>query len=205
MINSEDKERNKMSILVFKNEIKFDENDIIKSKNIICPKCGESIRFIVIDYRIKLSECKNGHTIDNILLHEFENGQYINNKYIICEICKHNNKSNSKNKKFFKCLDCKKNVCPLCNSKHDKEHKVINYDEIFYACDKHCRYYNSYCEKCKINFCSLCEEDHKKHKISYFKNMLPNKKGLIESFKIYKEKINLLEDNIKKIIKYLEK
>ena len=204
MINSEDKERNKMNILVFKNEIKFDENDFIKSKNIICPKCGESIRFEVLNYRIKLSECKNGHKIDNILLSEFENTQYINNKYIICEICNHNNKSNSNNKKFFKCLDCKKNVCPLCLSKHDKEHKVINYDERFYACDKHYRYYNSYCEKCKINLCSLCEENHKKHKISYFKNMLPNKNGLIESIKIYKEKINLLEDNIQKIINFFK-
>ena len=84
MINSEDKERNKMNILVFKNEIKFDENDFIKSKNIICPKYGESIRFEVLNYRIKISECKNGHTIDNILLNEFENTQYLNNKNIIC-------------------------------------------------------------------------------------------------------------------------
>ena len=34
--------------------------------------------------------------------------------------------------------------------------------------------------------------------------MLPNKNGLIESIKVYKEKINLLEDNIKKIIKFFK-
>ena len=85
MINSEDQKRNKMNILVFKNEIeeeKEEEKEFIKSKDIICTECSESIKFQIIHYKIKLSECKNGHTIDNILSNEFEKTQYINNKEI---------------------------------------------------------------------------------------------------------------------------
>ena len=48
MINSENKKRNKKNILVFKNEI---EEDIIKSKDIICLECAESIKFQIIEYK----------------------------------------------------------------------------------------------------------------------------------------------------------
>ena len=50
MINSENKKRNKKNILLFKNEIE-EEKDIIKSKDIICPKFDESIKFQIIDYK----------------------------------------------------------------------------------------------------------------------------------------------------------
>ena len=60
MMNSEDKKNNKMKILAYKNEIKLEDNDFIKSKDIICPKCRENIRFEMKDYKIKLSDCKNG-------------------------------------------------------------------------------------------------------------------------------------------------
>ena len=60
MINSEDKKRNKMNILIFKNEIKEKElKDIIKSKDIICPIFGESVKIDIKDYKITLFECKN--------------------------------------------------------------------------------------------------------------------------------------------------
>ena len=64
-INSEDKKRNRMSILVSTNESEEEENNIIKSKDIICPICGESIRIDIKDYKIALFECKNKHKIDN--------------------------------------------------------------------------------------------------------------------------------------------
>jgi len=48
MINSEDKKRNKKNILLFKNEIEKEKKDIIKSKDIICPKFDESIKFQII-------------------------------------------------------------------------------------------------------------------------------------------------------------
>jgi len=186
MINSEDQKRNKMNILVFKNEIeeeKEEEKDIIKSKDIICPKCYESIKLQIIDYKIKLSECKNGHTIDNILLNEFEKMQYIDNKKIKCEICNNNNKSSSYNKIFYKCLECKKNICPLCKSNHNKTHKIINYDERLYICDKHYENYISYCEKCKINLCTLCEGEHKEHNQISLGKIMPNKDYLIKYIK----------------------
>jgi len=179
MINSEDKKRNKMNILVFKNEIKEEEvKDIIKSKDIICPICGQSIRIDIKDYKITLFECKNNHKIDNILLDEFENTQNIDNKKIICEICKNNYKSNSYNKIFYKCCKCEKNICPLCKLNHDKTHKIINYDEKQYICNKHYENYNSYCKECKINLCTLCEREHKSHKKIYFGDIILNKEEL---------------------------
>ena len=95
--NSEDKRRNKMIILV--NDLINDNNqneirnkDIMKSKNIICPKCKENIKMDIKDYKINLYECKNGHKKENILLNEFEETQNIDLNKIICDICKNNNK-----------------------------------------------------------------------------------------------------------------
>jgi hypothetical protein len=82
MINSEDKKENIINLLAFKNEEGEKIDDIIKSKDIICPKCGESIKIDIKNYKITLFECKNKHRIDNILLDEFENTQNIDNKKI---------------------------------------------------------------------------------------------------------------------------
>ena len=199
MINEEDKKRNKMVILVFKSELEKEENDIIKSKDIICPKCGESIKFEIIKFKIKLSECKNGHLIDNILLNEFEKTQYINNKEIKCEIC-----NNKFNKIFYKCLECKKNICPLCESNHEKTHKIINYDERLYICDKHYENYHSYCDECKINLCILCEVEHKSHKKISLGEIIPNKDELIKNNRKLKRMIDLFNNNVKIIINILE-
>ena len=53
IINSSDIERNKMSILVTekKNEL---NSCWINSKDIIYPKCGESAKFDIIDYKMLL-------------------------------------------------------------------------------------------------------------------------------------------------------
>ena len=179
-INSEDKKRNRMSILVSKNESEEEVNDIIKSKDIICPKCGESIKIDIKNYKITLFECKNKHRIDNIKFDEFENTQNIDNKKIKCEICNNNDKSNSYNKIFYRCCECEKNICPLCNVKHDKSHKIINYDDKLYICNKHYGSYNSYCKECKINLCILCEGEHKSHEKIYFGDIILNKDELIK-------------------------
>ena len=78
------------------------------------------------DYKINLYDWKNGHRKENILLNEFEETQNIYLSNIICDICKKNNKSISYNNIFYKCLTCNNNICPLCKSNHDKEHKIIN-------------------------------------------------------------------------------
>ena len=57
---------NKIKILVSNINEEINKNNIIKSKNIICPECKENIRIKIEDYKIKLYECKNNHIIDNI-------------------------------------------------------------------------------------------------------------------------------------------
>ena len=96
-LNAEDKKRNKMSVLVFESEFEVKEKDIIKSKNIICPECKENIKMDIIDYKINIYECKNGHKMENILLNEFEETQKIDRVNILCNICNKNNKSISFN------------------------------------------------------------------------------------------------------------
>ena len=199
MINSEDKERNKMSILVFSNESTNNDN-IIKSKVVICPICGESIRMDMINYKIKLSQCKNNHVIDNMLFDEFEESQKIDITKIKCEICNECNKSISYNNLFYNCITCKKNICPLCQTKHDKLHQIMNYDDKYYICDRHNENYNSYCDDCKRNICTLCEREHKAHKRINLGDIFIGKDELIKQNKELKEYINIFNKNIQIII-----
>ena len=85
--NSDDKKRKKMSILAFDNNFKNKEEDIIKSKHIICPECKENIKMDIKDFKINLYDCKNKHKIDNLLLNEFEETQKIDRLKIICDLC----------------------------------------------------------------------------------------------------------------------
>ena len=204
MINSEDKKRNKMHILVCKNEKEENINNIVKSKEIICPLCHESIRIDLRDYKISLYKCKNKHKFDNLLLNQFENSQKIDIKKIKCDICKNNDKSNSYNEIFYKCYKCEKNICPLCKTNHDKTHKIINYDDKFYICHKHYENYNSYCEDCGINLCTLCEGVHKNHNKIYFGDMMLNKDELIKKKNNFKKNKDLLINDIKTIINILK-
>ena len=202
--SSEDINNNKMTIFVFpkelKNKNKEEEHDIIKSNDIICPKCGESIRIDIIDYKINLSECKNGHKIDNILLNEFENSQKIHKTSIMCDICKKYNKSISDNNIFYKCLTCKKKICLFCKSNHDKLHIIINYHDKNYICAKHNQKYNSYCKNCKNNICKLCEEEHNSHIKIIFEEIMIDRNELIKTKKELKEHIDLFNNNVKIII-----
>jgi hypothetical protein len=90
--NNIDKERKIMNIQIFKikgeNNNNDNNNTKIKSKQILCPKCGEDIRIEFNEFKIKLYECKNGHTINDICLEEFENTQYIDESKIVCDECK---------------------------------------------------------------------------------------------------------------------
>ena len=122
---------------------------IIKSNYIICPQCGENIKYKINDYKIYLYECKNGHRMNNILLNEFEKTQIIDISKIKCEECKENNKSITNNNEFYKCITCKINICPLCKSSHDKSHNIINYEQKDYICQKHNELFTKYCNKCK--------------------------------------------------------
>ena len=74
IISREDKLRNQMNILV--NSIS-DENQnkispIIKSKEVICPKCFENINLKIFNYKISLFDCKNGHSFKELLFKDFK-------------------------------------------------------------------------------------------------------------------------------------
>ena len=67
-----DKNENDIKILVFEKTEKtvIINKGIIKSKEIICPKCQENCKIKMDEYKIKLYDCKNNHEINNIILLE---------------------------------------------------------------------------------------------------------------------------------------
>ena len=97
------KQNKKLIVLV--NSIDKNDQDkekvIIQSKDIICPECKEPCRFTIENYKIKLTDCCNNHTINNIKFIDFTKTQEINISEIICDICKFKNKGNSHNHEFF--------------------------------------------------------------------------------------------------------
>ena len=197
IINNQDKERKKMNILVNNKDDTDDNTMIIKPKDISCPKCGEISRINITDYKILL-QCKNGHNKGNILLNEYKNTQKIDISKITCINCNKNNKFNSCENEFFRCLTCNSNLCPLCKSFHDKEHKIINYDLRNYICIKHNELFNRYCNKCKLNICIKCENEHKNHKSIYLHDL--KSYNLLNEMNEFKKRINDLNKNIKNII-----
>ena len=204
-INIIDKNKDEINILVYEkseNSIIINEGKI-KSKEIICPLCKENCKIKINDYRIKLFDCKNRHEINNILLDEYNNGQNINELDIICNICNKKNKFKSYNKQFYVCLICHRNICPLCKSIHDNNHKIIDYDRKNYLCNEHNEIYNSYCNECKISLCLQCEIKHNNHEIINYRDILPDENKIKEKIKEFKDKINKLNDKINYIIKIL--
>jgi len=212
--NDIDKKRKKMNIQII-NDVNINDNNInIKSKQIICPECGEDIRIKFNEFKINLYECKNRHNINDILLDEFESTQYIDESKIICDECKRNNKNKSYNKIFYRCNKCKMNICPICKSKHNKEHNIINYDEKNYICEMHNELYSSYCNTCKKDMCIICEKEHnnqsskrifkffKSHEIKSYGKIIIDE---VEIKKKIKEIIDIFNNNIDKIIYKLNK
>ena len=195
LINEEDRNRNIMNILV------YDENENnCQSKEIICPECQENILLKIKDYKINLYNCKNGHSLNNILLNKYEKTQNIDKSKLICNICKINNKRNIYNNEIYRCLNCNINLCPECKLKHDKEHNTIYDDDKNYICNKHYENYTKYCFECKLNICMKCEKDHKNHKSIYYGEILPDNDNNDE----LREYIDKLKYEIKDIIKKLE-
>jgi hypothetical protein len=74
-------ENNELIIAVYEalnNENNSPNQVIQKSKDIICPICKEICRISIINYKVILYECKNGHKTNNIFLEDFYNTQLIN-------------------------------------------------------------------------------------------------------------------------------
>ena len=202
-----DKNENNLKILVFDKTEKtiILNKGIIKSKDIICPECQENCKIKMNDYKIKLYDCKNNHEIYNIFLNEFNTTQNIDELNIICDVCKNNNKCKSFNKKFYVCFICEKNICPLCKKKHDKSHKLIDYERKNYICNDHNETFKSYCNECNINLCLQCEIDHNNHEIINYRNILPDENKIKEELKEFRNKIDKFNNKIDNIIKILNK
>ena len=206
--NDTDKNRNKMDIIVIKKDENINIINEIISKNIICPECKENILMKFNNFKIDLFECKNNHKIEDILLNKFKETQKITLNQIFCDLCNYNN-NNIKNNEFYICNTCNKNICPLCKSKHDKNHIIINYDEKNYICHNHNQTYIKYCKSCNKNLCKNCENDHKYHYIIDYETnnkndllkLMENLRAVINEFK---NKINLIKEIFNKMIGILE-
>ena len=201
VVNNLDKTRKTMSVLV--NEIiskKLNIN-IIESSFPICPLCCENSILEIKDYKINLQGCKNGHSINNILINEYEKLQKIKLSKIACNECKTNNE-NDFNKEIYICNICKKNLCSKCNQEHDKSHKSFNYESKNFICKEHNEIYTFYCRECKKNLCSICkkEKDHLDHDIIELKTLLQNKDNLLEILKDFRINLDIFNNNIDEII-----
>ena len=193
-----DKKINEMNILVFDKNTKIIKEDIIKSKDIICPECFENTLMKIKDYKIELYDCKNRHKKENILLNEYDNTQKIDLSKIICKIC-NKNRSNTFENQFFFCTTCQNSICPLCKSIHDKSHKIINYEYKNYICSKHNLAYIKYCEKCKENLCMASIKEHKTHNTIDLSDLFLDKENLIKEGSELKNYIEKFKENINNI------
>ena len=191
-----------MKILVESINESNQKKSLIKSNDIICPNCKEKARINIKDYNINIYGCKNNHNINNILFDEFENLQMIDRSKIICNQCKINNKNDSYGNKFNYCLDCKMNICVTCKLKHDKNHKIIDYDNKNYICEIHNEGYIRYCKKCKLNMCLSCESKHNDHETI---SIMPDLDKIKNNIKEFKENIDIFNNNIDNIINKLNK
>jgi len=199
---------NKITILVadsINEELNNNNNNLIESKNIICPICHDNIRIKIEDYKIKLYECRNNHIIDNIFLEEYQDTQNIDLSKIICEICKERNKGNSHDNLFYRCNKCKLNLCLLCKSKHDKNHNIIDFELKNYICDEHNEIFVEYCKECKKDICLSCEKKHYAHETIFYKNIRKDIEEIKNDINEYKKEIDIFYNNIDEIINKLNK
>ena len=193
---------NNINILASDKEEIIPKENIISSKEIICPICKENIFINFNNYKINLIKCKNNHNINNIYIKDFQTTQKINISKVICEVCKENNKSETYKNEFYRCLYCGINLCPLCKSNHDKNHNIINYENRNYICDSHNKNYDNYCKDCNKNICMNCLKEHKNHNSIYYGDILPNE-NIKEEINEFQNYIKELKNNIQNIINNL--
>ena len=192
------KKEKKINILAYEKDTK-DEEETIKSKEIICPKCGEKAIIKINNYKIDIFGCKNRHKIENISFFDFEKTQLLDESKIECSSCKVNNKASAFDKKFFVCNNCKFNLCLLCKLKHNKKHKIIDYSLKDYVCELHNENFISYCKSCKMNICPKCGDSHNtNHEINNYK---PKKEKKLEQINELMKKINILNKVKEQIIR----
>ena len=198
-INNNDSE---IRILVYEIEDNDKCEEKLKdSKYIICPRCTEICLININNYKINLFNCKNKHCFSNLLLSELNDFQKINESKIKCHKCKIN-KSETTNNQFYKCLDCNINLCPLCKTAHNKNHKKIDYEMKNNCCNSHGERYISYCKDCNQNFCDLC--DFSKHNINFLYKFKYDKENIFQLKKILEDLKKEDIDSDKKLSKIIE-
>lgn len=198
IINSEDKLRNEMNILVNNiSDINENENNnqelYSKSKYIICPNCKGNCKIEIDHYKLSFYDCKQKCKKDSVSFNEYENSQKINESLIICDNCKKQNKNQTYNNEFFTCISCKINICPICKTSHDKSHNIINYEQKDFICYEHNKPFYSFCSDCKNDICMLCENKHLNHKIITYGKLIPEE----NNFKMKNDELKKVIDNFK--------
>ena len=109
IINKSDINENIINILVYEKNQQIKIENIMKSKEIICPTCKDNVLIKIKKYKMSFN-CKKGHNIKNKLLSE--NMLDIDMSQIICNNCKDKNKGNTFNNGFYRYITCKINICP---------------------------------------------------------------------------------------------
>ena len=130
MINIEGQKLIPTIVVDINKDPKKGEEKTIQSKEIICPKCGESTRIKIENGRIKLFDCVNSHNNTEIEITNFQDTQKIDISKIICEDCKQSSMATSYNNLFYKCFTCGNKICIICQRyKHDKTHDIVEYEK----------------------------------------------------------------------------
>ena len=203
-----------IKILAYSNKEENKVQNIKISTELICPKCdnNEPCQIQINDYKMTFCSCKNGHIIKDISFSDIKDNLKVDESKIICKFCNNNNKASTFNNKFYICISCKKYLCPFCQSSHDKQHDIIDFNQKNYICFQHNEKFSSFCKNCKINLCMECEAEHKdRQNLIYFRDILPNKvqfKTNLSELRVkidkYKEKIIEIKNIFDKIIASLE-
>ena len=119
------------------NSITLNIKNLVTSDYVICPICKKIAILDEEDYKLIICGCQNDHITKNILINKFNECQKIDYSKIICNNCNKNNINNYYNNEFYICDICKINLCLICKSKHDNNHKIIIYKNKEYKCNIH--------------------------------------------------------------------
>ena len=79
---------NPINLLIYEKENEYISRNHSLIKNIICSRCEDNININMKIYRINLYNCKNNHTMNDILLNEFEEIQsdYFLSNIFLCSM-----------------------------------------------------------------------------------------------------------------------
>ena len=210
IFSNEIKNNSIIQVLVFVNSdintVVVNNNDNKLSSDIICPKCENVCQIAINDYKFNFLGCKQGHTVNDIIISDYRANQKIDESKIVCHFCQIGNKASIFENKFYICLTCKKYLCPICKSKHENNHDIIDFEEKNYKCFIHGETFCSFCRNCKINLCIECEAMHfDKENLIFFRDILPNKERYKSNLTELKIKIDTLKEKINEIKKTFDK